>query len=225
MQQRMIVLKSSDGETFEVEKSVVVQSKTIQDLIENNGAGSCIHLPNVTSDILVKVIEYCKRHVVTGVMNCAKGTPATTDKVASEDLKAFDADFVKVDQKTLFDINTAANDLKIKNLLDLTSQTKAIKRVEELFEIYKIRREELLTNLALVRKYETYKTRRDELSTNLALMRKYKSYKIKRDEFLTNLALVRKYETFKIRREVLLTNLALVRKYETFKIKRDLDEK
>jgi hypothetical protein len=40
-------------------------------------------------------------------------------------LQAFDAEFVKVDQSTLFDLILAANYLNIKSLLDLTCQTVA----------------------------------------------------------------------------------------------------
>ncbi|CAI9769026.1 unnamed protein product [Fraxinus pennsylvanica] len=119
--QKMIVLKSSDGETFEVEEKVAVESQTIKHMIEDGCADTSIPLPNVTSKILAKVIEYCKRHVDAA----ADGTPATADRVADEDLKTFDADFVKVDQSTLFDLILAANYLNIKSLLDLTCQTVA----------------------------------------------------------------------------------------------------
>ncbi|GJT90706.1 SKP1-like protein 1B [Tanacetum coccineum] len=45
------------------------------------------------------------------------------DKVFEEELKSFDANFVKVDQGTLFDLIPATNYLNIKSLLDLTCQT------------------------------------------------------------------------------------------------------
>ncbi|XP_076938007.1 SKP1-like protein 20 [Bidens hawaiensis] len=84
-------------------------------MIEDGCADTSIPLPNVTSKILSKVIEYCKKHVDT--------TTGADDKVAEEDLKAFDADFVNVDQNTLFELILAANYLNIKGLLDLTCQT------------------------------------------------------------------------------------------------------
>nr|GEZ55777.1 SKP1-like protein 1B [Tanacetum cinerariifolium] len=88
---KVIVLKSSDGETFELDEMVALE-------------------------ILSKVIEYCKKHVEA---------PKTEDKVAEEDLKSFDTEFVKVDQGTLFDLIMAVNYLDIKSLLDLTCQTVA----------------------------------------------------------------------------------------------------
>ncbi|GFQ01064.1 skp1-like protein 1a [Phtheirospermum japonicum] len=109
--QKMISLKSSDGELFEVEEAVAIESQTIKHMIEDNCADNGIPLPNVTSMILAKVIEYCKRHV--------------DEKVSEDELKAFDAEFVKVDQGTLFDLILAANYLNIKSLLDLTCQTVA----------------------------------------------------------------------------------------------------
>ncbi|XP_027062344.1 SKP1-like protein 1B [Coffea arabica] len=115
---KMIVLNSSDGETFEVEESVILQSQTIKHMIEDDCANSAIPLPNVTSTILAKVLEYCKQHVKPN-----DGEESSKDE--AEGLKSFDAEFVKVDQKTLFDIILAANYLDIKGLLVLTCQTVA----------------------------------------------------------------------------------------------------
>ncbi|KAL5577469.1 hypothetical protein UlMin_019168 [Ulmus minor] len=110
---RKITLKSSDGETFEVDEAVGSESQTIKHMIEDDCADNAIPLPNVTSKMLSKVIEYCKKHVET---------PKPDD---NDELKAWDADFVKVDQATLFDIILAANYLNINSLLDLTCQTVA----------------------------------------------------------------------------------------------------
>ncbi|XVE69692.1 hypothetical protein DITRI_Ditri10aG0011600 [Diplodiscus trichospermus] len=115
---RKITLRSSDGESFEVDEAVALKSQTIKHMIEDDCADNGIPLPNVTSKILSKVIEYCKKHVEA---------PKSDDRSASVDdeLKAWDADFVKVDQATLFDLILAANYLNIKSLLDLTCQTVA----------------------------------------------------------------------------------------------------
>ncbi|MQL41347.1 hypothetical protein EI012_25910 [Escherichia coli] len=113
---KKITLKSSDGEAFEVDEAVAIESQTIKHMIEDDCADSGIPLPNVTSKILAKVIEYCKKHVEAANPD---------DKISDEDLKAWDADFVKVDQATLFDLILAANYLNIKSLLDLTCQTVA----------------------------------------------------------------------------------------------------
>ncbi|MED6146219.1 SCF ubiquitin ligase complex protein SKP1b [Stylosanthes scabra] len=113
---RKITLKSSDGEAFEVDEAVALESQTIKHMIEDDCADSGIPLPNVTSKILAKVIEYCKKHVEAA---------NAEEKPNEEELKTWDADFVKVDQATLFDLILAANYLNIKSLLDLTCQTVA----------------------------------------------------------------------------------------------------
>ncbi|KAI3836972.1 hypothetical protein MKW98_005305 [Papaver atlanticum] len=79
----------------------------IEDCFADNG----IPLPNVTSKILDKVIEYCRKH------------DDHVDEKEKEDIKNWDAEFVKVDQSVLFNLILAANFLNIKNLLDLTCQT------------------------------------------------------------------------------------------------------
>lgn len=112
---KMIILKSSDGETFEVEETVALQSQTIRHMVEDDCADSVIPLPNVTGTILSMVVEYCKKHVEAAA--AAAG--------ADNDVKNWDRDFVKVDQETLFDLLLAANYLNIKDLLELTCQATA----------------------------------------------------------------------------------------------------
>ncbi|KAL3639034.1 SKP1-like protein 1A [Castilleja foliolosa] len=119
---KKITLRSSDGEVFEVEEAVAVESQTIKHMIEDDCADNTIPLPNVTGKILAKVIEYCKRHVDAAAASSDK---AEEKPSSDEDVKGFDADFVKVDQATLFDLILAANYLNIKSLLDLTCQTVA----------------------------------------------------------------------------------------------------
>ncbi|OAY65218.1 SKP1-like protein 1B, partial [Ananas comosus] len=136
---KMITLKSSDGEEFEVEEAVAMESQTIRHMIEDDCAENGIPLPNVTSKILSKVIEYCKKHVdaaakpsdeagaaaAAAAAAAAGGGGGKASAVPEDDLKAWDAEFVKVDQTTLFDLILAANYLNIKGLLDLTCQTVA----------------------------------------------------------------------------------------------------
>ncbi|XP_038712426.1 SKP1-like protein 1B [Tripterygium wilfordii] len=109
---KKITLISSDGERFEVEEAVALKSQTVKHMIEDECGDNGIPTPNVTSTILAKVIEYCKKHV---------------DSSSSEDegLKNWDAEFAKVDLATLIDLIWAANYLNIKGLLDLTCQTVA----------------------------------------------------------------------------------------------------
>jgi S-phase kinase-associated protein 1 len=84
---------------------------------------------------LAKVIEYCSKHV--------ESRSSEEEKSRNEDdLKAWDKDFVNVDQATLFELILAANYLNIKTLLDLTCQTVADmikgKTPEEIRKIFNI---------------------------------------------------------------------------------------
>ncbi|CAN6211440.1 unnamed protein product [Urochloa humidicola] len=125
----MVTLISSDKESFDVEESVARESRTILHIIEDGCIDNGIPLPNVNGKILAKVIEYCKKHVEARRGNdtdaSAAEPTAATNKASDDELKNFDADFVKVDQATLFDLILAANYLDIKGLLDLTCQTVA----------------------------------------------------------------------------------------------------
>ncbi|KAI9182349.1 hypothetical protein LWI28_024476 [Acer negundo] len=115
---KKILLRSSDGETFEVEEAVALESQTIKHMVEDDCANNEIPLPNVSSSVLSKVIEYCKKHVDSGSKSKSNKKPIDDD-----DITAWDANFVKVDQNTLFDLILAANYLDINGLLDLTCQT------------------------------------------------------------------------------------------------------
>ncbi|KAK2378942.1 SKP1 protein 1B [Trifolium repens] len=115
---RKITLKSSDGESFEVDKAVALELQTIKHMIEDNCADvNEIPLPNVTSKILINVIEYCKKHLEVA--------RSEEDKSCSNenDLKVWDADFIKVDNDTLCKLFSAAIDLKIKSLQDFIHNT------------------------------------------------------------------------------------------------------
>jgi len=81
--------------------------------IADVGEGEVVPLPNVSAKILAKVIEYCQEHT--------KGA----DGQSEEALKQFDAEFIKVDQGTLFELILSANYLNISALLELTCSTVA----------------------------------------------------------------------------------------------------
>ncbi|XP_056697389.1 SKP1-like protein 1A [Spinacia oleracea] len=115
---KKVILKSSDHEEFIVDENVALQCQTIKHMIEDDCANNVIPVPNVTSAILVKVIEYCKKHVDASTATGGGGG-------GGDELKKWDAKFADVDQNTLFDLILAANYLDIKSLLDLTCQTVA----------------------------------------------------------------------------------------------------
>ncbi|KAI3944738.1 hypothetical protein MKW98_021196, partial [Papaver atlanticum] len=114
---KMVTVRSSDGVPFDIEEAVSLQSQTIKHMIEDGCADNAIPLP-VTTNILAKILEYCKKHVG----DIPKGDDG---KVEDQELQKWDAEFVEVDQDTLLDLILAANYLNIKHLLNLTCQTVA----------------------------------------------------------------------------------------------------
>ena len=64
--------------------------------------GDNIPLPNVNSKVLVKIIDYCKEHAKTGSEDEKDKDKAPTK--SEEDMKSWDAEFMKVDQGELFEI-------------------------------------------------------------------------------------------------------------------------
>ncbi|KAK0596546.1 hypothetical protein LWI29_016671 [Acer saccharum] len=53
---KKILLRRSDGETFEVEEALALESQTIKHMAEDDCANNEIPLPNVSSSVLSKVI-------------------------------------------------------------------------------------------------------------------------------------------------------------------------
>uniref|UniRef100_A0A7I3ZKP4 SKP1 component POZ domain-containing protein n=1 Tax=Physcomitrium patens TaxID=3218 RepID=A0A7I3ZKP4_PHYPA len=57
---KVVKLKSFGGDIFEVDKAVALESQAIRNMIEDTSKDAPIPLPNVSSKILAKVIEYYK---------------------------------------------------------------------------------------------------------------------------------------------------------------------
>ncbi|CAI9118845.1 OLC1v1020472C1 [Oldenlandia corymbosa var. corymbosa] len=119
-----IVLRSCDGEEFKVGKSVAAGSKTIKHMIEDDCVSETIPVPNVTGEILSKVVGYLNRHHHASVI-ISEAAEDDTKIEEEEALEDFDSEFVKVDRKTLYDLIMAANYLDINDLLDLTCKSVA----------------------------------------------------------------------------------------------------
>uniref|UniRef100_A0A914DYI2 Skp1-related protein n=1 Tax=Acrobeloides nanus TaxID=290746 RepID=A0A914DYI2_9BILA len=77
-----------------------------------------IPIQNVNAAILKKVIEWCELH---------KDDPdeSETNEKRTDDIPIHDAEFLKIDQVTLFEIILAANYLDVKGLLDVACKAVA----------------------------------------------------------------------------------------------------
>eukprot|EP00117_Sycon_ciliatum_P012790 scpid108209/ scgid13723/ S-phase kinase-associated protein 1; Cyclin-A/CDK2-associated protein p19; Organ of Corti protein 2; Organ of Corti protein II; RNA polymerase II elongation factor-like protein; SIII; Transcription elongation factor B; p19A; p19skp1 &gt; S-phase kinase-associated protein 1; Cyclin-A/CDK2-associated protein p19; Organ of Corti protein 2; Organ of Corti protein II; S-phase kinase-associated protein 1A; p19A; p19skp1 &gt; S-phase kinase-associated protein 1; Cyclin-A/CDK2-a len=120
-----IKLQSSDGENFVIDVEIAKQSVTIKTMLEDLGMDEeeeeSVPLPNVNAAILKKVIAWATYH---------KDDPPPPEddenkEKRTDDISSWDADFLKVDQGTLFELILAANYLDIKGLLDVTCKTVA----------------------------------------------------------------------------------------------------
>ena len=133
MSEDLIVLQSQDGTEFTTTINAMKKSETITNLVEDAGTDNPVPLPNVTSNILQLVVEWCKYHT---------DNPEQTTTSISE----WDLDYCsRMDQATLFEIILAANYLDIAELLDLTCKTIANivkgKTPDQIREIFKIERD------------------------------------------------------------------------------------
>ena len=121
-----IKIQSNEGEVFTVETEIAKKSGTIRNMLEDLGMEEdadnedAVPLPNVSTNILKKVIQWSTHH---------KDEPTPVDDPESQkrtdDISSWDLDFLKVDQGTLFELILAANYLDIKGLLDVTCKTVA----------------------------------------------------------------------------------------------------
>ncbi|KAL0068478.1 hypothetical protein AAF712_004556 [Marasmius tenuissimus] len=124
----MVVLVSSDGKEFTVERDVA-EHLTIINGPQLEETDKPIPLPGVPSDALEKVLEYCEHH---------RG-----ETLEERNHSEWDRHFIAgVDTTTLFSIITAANYLDVKPLLNLGTSTvtnmikgKTLEQIRALFNI------------------------------------------------------------------------------------------
>lgn len=120
-----IKLLTADGEICDVERDVIAVSTTIKNMMDHSEVGAeddePIPVQNVTANILKRVITWAQYHK-------NDRTDREDDdqrEKRSDDISAWDTDFLKVDQGTLFELLLAANYLGIDGLLDAACKTVA----------------------------------------------------------------------------------------------------
>ena len=117
MAEEKLKLVSAEGTTYEVEESVACKSQLIKNMVEDAGTAEEIPLPNVKSEILEKVIDYCRHYKDSSPQEIEKPLKSA---MLQDVVQAWDANFVELEQEVLFELILAANYLDIKSLLDLT---------------------------------------------------------------------------------------------------------
>ena len=118
-----ITLNSQDGISFNVDISVANQSQLLKNMMEDvqDSTNVVIPIPNVTSSILKRVLEYCDYHK----NSIEESSPIHIEEFESNKNRPdkenpFDLEFISsLSTDDLFDVITASNYLDIKGLLDL----------------------------------------------------------------------------------------------------------
>uniref|UniRef100_A0A7S2BM50 S-phase kinase-associated protein 1 n=1 Tax=Florenciella parvula TaxID=236787 RepID=A0A7S2BM50_9STRA len=123
---KMVDLVSQEGDNFQVEKRVAKMSELVKTMIPEEEDGETdqqeIPLPNVKSQILGKVMEFCKHYCEEPMNEIEKPLKSSN---MHEVVQEWYANYVEVEQETLFELILAANYMDIKPLLDLTCATVA----------------------------------------------------------------------------------------------------
>ncbi|KAJ7733719.1 Skp1 family, dimerization domain-containing protein [Mycena olivaceomarginata] len=121
-----ILLASSDNELFIAEIPVVERSVLIRNMLEDLGVrDEPIPLPNVSSSVLKKVLEYCEHHMSEPLPDADSDHSQDETRKRTTDISEWDQKFILVDEDMLFEIILAANYLDIKQLLDVGCKTVA----------------------------------------------------------------------------------------------------
>ena len=125
---------SKEGDKFPVAMTVANMSELVKSMMDDNeddddddddenaDKTTEIPLPNVKSEVLRKVIEFCEHHLAEPMTEIEK--PLKSQNMADVVQKWY-ADFVDLEQVLLFELILAANYMDIKPLLDLTCATVA----------------------------------------------------------------------------------------------------
>ena len=116
-----VLLKSSEGEIFEVETQVARMSGLIKSIVDDttdSGTDEEIPLANVNSAVLSKIIEYCQYHKDDPPQEIVKPLPSTN--LLECGVCAWDTKYIDdIEREVLVALITATNYLDIEPLFDL----------------------------------------------------------------------------------------------------------
>lgn len=112
-----VVLVASDQGKFEVEEIVARKSQLLKNMIEDTGVEEEIYLPNVKSNPLKKIIEFCEHYRNNDPPEIEKPLPKNSLK---ELVDPWDEQFINIpSQEELLELLLASNYLDIKSLIEL----------------------------------------------------------------------------------------------------------
>ena len=139
LEEELTLVAKDQTTKFTLPRKTAFLSVLVQTMAEGDKDEKTIPLPSVTGPVLTKVVEYIKYHTDTPAKAIEK--PIKSAKM-NENVSQWDADFIDVDNETLFDLILAANYMDIEPLLDLGCAKVASmirgKSVEELRKTFNI---------------------------------------------------------------------------------------
>ena len=124
---------------IEVDVEVANASVLIRGIIDDSGADEDIPLPQVSRLIMEKIIAFCEHQKDHAPPDIEK--PLSSSDM-SQVVDAWYADYVNLEQETLFELVMAANYLDIKSLLELSCakvasliKNKSVQEIRQFFNI------------------------------------------------------------------------------------------
>ncbi|KAJ2033853.1 hypothetical protein H4S03_005372 [Coemansia sp. S3946] len=135
----MIRLQSSDGRLVAVEEKTGFMSTLIKDIVTDLGVTSePIPLPNVTGEILVEIVRYCRYH-----KDDARLSSSVPDILQDDSLiEAWDRKFMLMNDSKMLRVISAADYLNIEPLVDLGClaiakiiRTLSVKEIRERYNV------------------------------------------------------------------------------------------
>ena len=138
-QDSLVTLTTMEGEKTQIAVKIISKSVLVKGLIDDSGIEEEIPLPNIKKAILTKILEFCT-HIDT------HPPPEIEKPLRSASLgdvvSPWFAQYIDLDQATLFDIILASNYLDVKPLLELSTakvasiiKNKTIPEIRQFFNI------------------------------------------------------------------------------------------
>ncbi|GJZ37721.1 SKP1-like protein 1B [Tanacetum coccineum] len=145
---RQLVSRDQVSIEVDVDELKAMKSCLIDNWIEY---GTGVLRLEYNTNIVLKVIEFCKKHAE--IRNSNK-------KLGHENPKDFHSEFVKENQSILIDLLSAACDMQIRSLLDVTSETVADmingKTAEEIHKMFNLKEDLTFKEMEVVLRYDEF---------------------------------------------------------------------
>ncbi|CAM9457867.1 unnamed protein product [Ectocarpus sp. 4 AP-2014] len=127
-----VTLVSMDGDGFVVEASAIKVSKLLKAMVDESteNAAKEIPLPNMRSNVVAKVVEFCQHHQTDPMTDIPK--PIQFGKTVGDHVQEWYSTFVKVlGDELLFEMLLAANYLDLSPLLELCAATVGLRAMNK----------------------------------------------------------------------------------------------